>query len=131
MWLVGLGEGAPVFVGRVEELAALDAAFERVRGGRPSAVLIGGEAGVGKSRLVSEFAGRARAAGAARVLRGHCLELSAGACRSPRSPGCCGSLSTTWELTASPPYCQGAAHGNWPGCCPSRARPARSRLPLP
>jgi len=78
MWLVGWGEGAPVFVGRVEELAALDAAFERVRGGRPSAVLIGGEAGVGKSRLVSEFAERARAAGAARVLRGHCLELSAG-----------------------------------------------------
>jgi predicted ATPase len=77
MWLVGLSEGAPVFVGRVEELAALDAAVERVRGGRPSAVLIGGEAGVGKSRLVSEFAERARAAGAARVLRGHCLELSA------------------------------------------------------
>jgi DNA-binding CsgD family transcriptional regulator/tetratricopeptide (TPR) repeat protein len=77
MWLVGLGDGAPVFVGRVEELAALDTAFERVRAGRPSAVLIGGEAGVGKSRLVSEFAGRARAAGADRVLRGHCLELSA------------------------------------------------------
>jgi predicted ATPase len=77
MLVVGSGEGAPVFVGRVEELAALDAAFERARTGRPSALLIGGEAGVGKSRLVSEFAGRAGAAGAARVLRGHCLELSA------------------------------------------------------
>jgi hypothetical protein len=74
---VSLGEDAPVFVGRVDELAALDAAFARVRDGRPSAVLIGGEAGVGKSRLVSEFAGRARAAGAARVLYGYCLELSA------------------------------------------------------
>ncbi len=40
-------------------------------------MLIGGEAGVGKSRLVSEFAGRARAAGAARVLCGYCLELGA------------------------------------------------------
>jgi predicted ATPase len=54
--------GAPVFVGRAEELAELDAAFARVRDGRPSAVLIGGEAGVGKSRLVSEFAAGARAA---------------------------------------------------------------------
>jgi len=75
---VSLGEDAPVFVGRVDELAALDAVFERVRDGRPSTVLIGGEAGVGKSRLVSEFTGRARAAGAARVLCGYCLELSAG-----------------------------------------------------
>src|SRR5215468_10914592 len=75
---MSLGEDAPVFVGRVDELAALDAVFERVRDGRPSTVLIGGEAGVGKSRLVSEFTGRARAAGAARVLCGYCLELSAG-----------------------------------------------------
>ena len=44
---------------------------------RPAALLIGGEAGVGKSRLVSEFAERARAAGAARVLCGYCLELGA------------------------------------------------------
>jgi predicted ATPase len=77
MLLVGLGVGAPVFVGRVKELAELDAAFERVRDGRPSAVLIGGEAGVGKSWLVSEFAAGARAAGAGRVLCGYCLELSA------------------------------------------------------
>jgi DNA-binding NarL/FixJ family response regulator len=74
---VSLAEDVPVFVGRVDELASLDAAFERVRDGRPSAVLIGGEAGVGKSRLVSEFTARARAAGAARVLCGYCLELSA------------------------------------------------------
>lgn len=66
-----------MFVGRAEELAALDAVFERVRKGRRSAVLIGGEAGVGKSRLVSKFEARARAAGAARVLCGYCLELSA------------------------------------------------------
>ena len=69
--------GAPVLVGRAEELAALDAAFEPVREGRPSTVLIGGEAGIGKSRLVGEFGVRARAAAAARVLSGYCLELSA------------------------------------------------------
>ncbi len=71
------GSGASVLVGRLEELAALDAAFARVRLGEPSAVLIGGEAGVGKSRLAGESAARARAAGAARVLIGYCLELSA------------------------------------------------------
>lgn len=66
-----------MLVGRVEELAALDAAWERVRQGQPATVLIGGEAGLGKSRLAEEFGARARAAGAVRVLSGLCLDLSA------------------------------------------------------
>ena len=57
-------------------MAALAAAFDAVRQGGPAALLIGGEAGVGKTRLISEFAGEARAAGA-RVLIGGCLELGA------------------------------------------------------
>jgi DNA-binding CsgD family transcriptional regulator len=75
MWLVNDGTTTSVLVGRERELAELDAALVRVRDGRPSAVLIGGEAGVGKSRLVGEFG--ARATGAVRVLSGYCLELSA------------------------------------------------------
>jgi DNA-binding CsgD family transcriptional regulator len=75
MWLVSDGTATSVLVGREHELAELDAALERVRAGRPSAVLIGGEAGVGKSRLAGEFG--ARAAGAVRVLSGYCLDLSA------------------------------------------------------
>jgi len=55
-------------------MAALEAAFATARQGGPSAVLLGGEAGVGKSRLVGEFAHAASAAGA-RVLTGGCLEL--------------------------------------------------------
>jgi DNA-binding NarL/FixJ family response regulator len=55
-------------------MAALDAAFASARQGGPSAVLLGGEAGVGKSRLVSEF-GHAAASAGARVLTGGCLEL--------------------------------------------------------
>src|SRR5215469_15860484 len=74
---MSLGMAAAVFVGRARELAELDAALGRVREGRPSAVLVGGEAGVGKSRLVGEFGARARAAGAVRVLSGYCLDLSA------------------------------------------------------
>ncbi len=63
-----------MLVGRDEQMAALDAAFASVRQGGPTAVLLGGEAGVGKSRLVSEFGQAATAAGA-RVLTGGCLEL--------------------------------------------------------
>jgi DNA-binding NarL/FixJ family response regulator len=64
----------PVLVGRDTQMAALDAAFADVRQGGPTAVLLGGEAGVGKSRLVSEF-GQAAAATGACVLVGGCLQL--------------------------------------------------------
>jgi DNA-binding CsgD family transcriptional regulator len=67
---------SPGLVGRASELAVLDAALAGTAGGEPGAVLIGGEAGVGKTRLVNEFAARARQAGA-RVLAGGCLELGA------------------------------------------------------
>src|SRR5262249_25418115 len=77
MWSVGQGAGASVLVGRGEELAALDPAGERVGQGQPATVLVGGEGGVGKSRLAEEFGARARVAGAARVLSGYCLDLSA------------------------------------------------------
>jgi DNA-binding CsgD family transcriptional regulator len=65
---------SPVLVGRDEQMAVLEAAFASARQGGPSAVLLGGEAGVGKSRLVSEFAQAAAGAGAC-VLTGGCLEL--------------------------------------------------------
>src|ERR1700751_5545687 len=67
---------SPVLVGRAAEMAALEAALETVRQGEPAAVLIGGEAGVGKTRLIGEFTATARDAGV-RVLTGACLELGA------------------------------------------------------
>jgi ATP/maltotriose-dependent transcriptional regulator MalT len=67
---------SPVIVGRADQLSALEAALAQARHGRPAAVLVGGEAGIGKSRLVSEFAERARRDGG-RVLTGGCLELGA------------------------------------------------------
>ncbi len=67
---------SPVLVGRAEQLAALDAALRRVAGGAPAAVLVGGEAGIGKSRLAAQFASGAAEAGI-RVLAGGCLDLGA------------------------------------------------------
>jgi DNA-binding CsgD family transcriptional regulator len=81
-WLAGILDHvtanlvSPILVGRADQLARLDAALAQAARGRPATVLIGGEAGIGKSRLASEFAGRARGAGA-RVLTGGCLELGA------------------------------------------------------
>src|SRR4051812_26240024 len=44
-----------VMVGRAAELAVLSAAAQRARDGEVGLVLVAGEAGIGKSRLVSEF----------------------------------------------------------------------------
>jgi DNA-binding CsgD family transcriptional regulator len=54
------GRQPSVFVGRAPELAALGAALAAARAGEPQAVLIQGEAGIGKSSLVSEFLGSQR-----------------------------------------------------------------------
>jgi DNA-binding CsgD family transcriptional regulator len=63
------------FIGRTEELAALDAALERARGGGPVVALVAGDAGIGKTRLLEEFCERAYASGA-RVLRGASIPAS-------------------------------------------------------
>ncbi|MGZ4184889.1 MAG: helix-turn-helix transcriptional regulator [Solirubrobacteraceae bacterium] len=65
---------SPVLVGRQAEFAALDGALERALAGEATAVVVGGEAGVGKSRLVHELSRRADEAGA-RVLVGGCVEF--------------------------------------------------------
>ncbi|MFC8427248.1 AAA family ATPase [Streptomyces sp. NPDC057253] len=61
-------------VGREDELAGLSNVLERARGGEARAVLVAGDAGVGKTRLLNEVAGRAAAAGMT-VLTGHCVDL--------------------------------------------------------
>ncbi|MET9717422.1 AAA family ATPase [Streptomyces rochei] len=61
-------------VGREDELARLTGVLERARAGEARAVLIAGDAGVGKTRTLDEVAGRAVAAGTT-VLTGHCVDL--------------------------------------------------------
>ncbi|WP_037835867.1 helix-turn-helix transcriptional regulator [Streptomyces sp. NRRL F-5650] len=81
---------SPVFVGRTGELDTLNEALARAEGadagasdagasafgGEPQALLLGGEAGVGKTRLVEEFAAAAHRRGAV-VALGGCVEIGA------------------------------------------------------
>lgn len=66
---------SPVFVGREAELQVLVDAFERSRKSSATTVLLGGEAGVGKSRLIGRFAEQVGQEGAY-VVAGGCVELS-------------------------------------------------------
>ena len=65
--------GPSVFVNRGSERAALAGALEKVASAGPRAAFVTGEPGIGKTRLVSEFAAEAHAAGTL-VLAGRCDE---------------------------------------------------------
>ena len=67
---------SPVFIGRRAEMASLTALLRRAQSRDPAFALIGGEAGVGKTRLVRELAAQASGAGFL-VLTGQCIELGA------------------------------------------------------
>jgi DNA-binding SARP family transcriptional activator/tetratricopeptide (TPR) repeat protein len=60
-------------VGRREQLEALRSAWRRASAGAAGVVMVAGEAGSGKTRLLIELAGDARASGAT-VLAGRCIE---------------------------------------------------------
>ena len=68
---------SPTFVGRVEELDVLEAAMVRATNSEPAVVLVGGEAGVGKTRLVAELTAH-RAIDGTRVLTGGCVPVGDG-----------------------------------------------------
>ncbi|UNO43808.1 helix-turn-helix transcriptional regulator [Streptomyces sp. MST-110588] len=66
---------SPVFVGRAGELGILDAALADVTASsEPQALLVGGEAGVGKTRLIEEFVESARGEDVV-VALGGCIEI--------------------------------------------------------
>jgi DNA-binding CsgD family transcriptional regulator/tetratricopeptide (TPR) repeat protein len=69
---VGVRVASRVVVGRAAERASLDGAFRSACAGGPVTVLVTGEAGIGKTRLVAEFAGDLAAE--ATVLAGGCID---------------------------------------------------------
>jgi predicted ATPase len=68
---------SPEFVGRGPQLAALLDALERAAAGEFAGLFLGGESGVGKSRLLAELV-RAASEREARVLPGACVSLAEG-----------------------------------------------------
>jgi predicted ATPase len=68
---------SPTFVGRVEELELLEAARGRAADGDPAVVLVGGEAGVGKTRLIAELTAGCATDGT-QVLTGGCVPVGEG-----------------------------------------------------
>ncbi|OLT42745.1 hypothetical protein BJF85_22095 [Saccharomonospora sp. CUA-673] len=71
-----LGSSVPL-IGRDAELTQLERAHQRARDGEAGGVVVAGDAGVGKTRLLAEFTERAAASGAS-VLTGRCLDLQSG-----------------------------------------------------
>jgi DNA-binding CsgD family transcriptional regulator len=67
-----LGSGIPL-VARDREFTRLRATFDQAAGGSPAAVLVSGDAGVGKTRLTDELTAMAREKDAV-VLVGRCLD---------------------------------------------------------
>jgi predicted ATPase/DNA-binding CsgD family transcriptional regulator len=61
-------------VGRATELNSLVGAIQAAQRGAPAAVIVGGDAGVGKTRLLGELLGSAAADGTL-CLIGHCVDL--------------------------------------------------------
>jgi DNA-binding NarL/FixJ family response regulator len=67
-------QSSPVFIGRRPELDRLERALAAAASHESQVVLVAGDAGVGKTRLVSELVARARASGA-QVLSGGCVPV--------------------------------------------------------
>ena len=74
MRAMGLRATSPVLVGRREELGRLMGAADAAVSGELAVVLVAGEAGVGKSRLVDEL-GASVAERGLRVAKGSCIEF--------------------------------------------------------
>ena len=66
---------SPITVGRDAELARIDEARGQAATGQPALVIVRGEAGIGKTRLIRDVLAGARAAGSP-VLAGACLDLA-------------------------------------------------------
>ena len=73
---------APAMIGRDADLARLNERLDEVRAGAPFTVIVGGEAGIGKTRLIREFENGLPPD--VRLLAGQCVDL--GSVAAPYAP---------------------------------------------
>lgn len=73
---------APAMIGRDADLARLNERLDEVRAGAPFTVIVGGEAGIGKTRLISEF--KRGLPADVLLLTGQCVDL--GSVAAPYAP---------------------------------------------
>ena len=72
----------PLLLGRQRDVAELDEALGSAAQGTPQVVLVGGDAGIGKTTLVADLERRAGDVGFT-VATGHCLDIEAGMSFAP------------------------------------------------
>src|SRR5262245_41833168 len=113
---------SPVFVGRHSELAALDAVLARAGNGDGCAVLVEGDAGIGKSRLMARLESRGRDTGLA-VLVGECLPLAEGELAFAPIVAALRSVMLDPEVLAGlEPALRAAMSALWPAAASERQR---------
>jgi predicted ATPase len=69
---------SPTFIGRADELTQVEQALDAAASGQFTTLVIGGEAGVGKTRLVGELVTRAENSRGFATLLGGCIDLAEG-----------------------------------------------------
>ena len=99
----------PWFVGRTEELRQLIVALEATIAGSSAAVLVGGDAGIGKSRLVAELGKRAEIGRRRRRSPGSASTSPRAQLPTPRSTRCSPSSAITPTPTPGRPEALRAA----------------------
>lgn len=92
-----------VMVGRAAELATVRSLVDGVRRGRGGFLLVSGEAGIGKTRLLREAAERARDAGLA-VVSGRAVE--GGGTYRPLTEALVGHLREAWPASSEESSCR-------------------------
>ena len=111
-------------IGRGEVLAVLRASFDQAASGQGHLVLIGGEAGIGKTAVAVAAADQAAATGAL-VLWGRCSESEGGPAFLAMGAGCPRRGSGGSTAAGGSRRAGLVRHG------PARRRPGRGRQPGP
>jgi hypothetical protein len=117
---------APSMIGRHAQLAECEARLLLAREGAGQVVLIAGEAGIGKSRLVREFLARTATPGdGVAILAGHCYAEESPVPYAPLLEAYRGSSRNWRGLHRSPS--RRAIRGHRSAACSSRSAPSVAR----